>query len=119
MNLEVRLIEWRTTYLVISELVYKINSCFGPVVLILLISTFARVINGSFFLILTLNSGKSSITYEVTNLVIILTVITIHNVALLYVAHGMRKQVKSQDKSTKILKIPVIDFNKFIGCKSI
>ena len=98
---KVRLIEWRKAYLVIGELVDKINSCFGPVMLISLISMFARVIKGSFFLILTLNSWKfeSSITFEVTNLVIILTVIAIHNVALLYVAHGMRKKVISQCKS--------------------
>ena len=86
---------------VISELVDKINSCFGPILLILLFSTFARVINGSFFIV-TLTSVKfvSSVIFEVTNLVVILTVIAIHNVALLYVAHGMRRKVISQYKST-------------------
>ena len=53
---KVRLIEWRKAYLVIGELVDKITSCFGPVMLISLISMFARVIQGSFFFILTLNS---------------------------------------------------------------
>ncbi len=93
---------------VISELVDKINSCFGPVLLILLFSTFARVINGSFFIIVTLTSVKfeSSVIFEVTNLVVILTVIAIHNVALLYVAHGMRKKVISQCKSTKNFQSP-------------
>ena len=87
---------------VISELVDKINSCFGPILLILLFSTFARVINGSFFIIVTLTSVKfeSSVIFEVTNLVVISTVNAIHNVELLYVAHGMRRKVISQYKST-------------------
>ena len=93
---KVCLIQWRHSYQVISDLVDKINQCFGPVLMIMIVTSFVRFINEFFFILTNVGQEKleRSEIHNIIHLLCILSVVAIHNFALMYAAHGMRKQVQ-------------------------
>ena len=97
---KLNLIQWRHSYQVINELVDKINHCFGPVFMIMILTSFVRYINQFFFIAMMLK--KENLEWHeihtVINLLCTLMGVAIHNLALINASHGMRKEVGLQYK---------------------
>jgi len=93
-GLENQIGQLKQSYLIIGELIEKINLCFGPVLLIFLTSTFVRLVNNLFFISILIYKKNISIPV----LPLVFTSLVIFNISVLTfqlcnTASSIRRQV--------------------------
>ena len=90
------LTEWKQSYLMICQLIDKINFCFGPVLLIITICVVLYFFNLSFITIWIFTNSHPIDRISLTINAVTLSIISAHFSAIACSANHVRQQVNSQ-----------------------